>query len=94
TMASGADKGKEVSVARKGFKRLMEGVSLSSSTQKAPPARSFGAKAVEEHGIKCFNTQKEAKYALENWIDKGRLALEFRTIWDTIRLGLGYVLLI
>ncbi|MCD7467343.1 hypothetical protein HAX54_004747, partial [Datura stramonium] len=44
------------------------------------------------HGLKWFNAQKEAKYALESWIDKGRLALEFSTIHDTVReLGLGYV---
>ncbi|MCE3216876.1 hypothetical protein HAX54_008840, partial [Datura stramonium] len=39
-------------------------------------ARRFGAKAVEPYGITWFNTQKEAKYAPENWIDKGHLALE------------------
>ncbi|MCD7454695.1 hypothetical protein HAX54_025662 [Datura stramonium] len=64
-MASHADKGKEVAVS-KGFKRLREGVALTSSAQKAPPARRFGTKAVEEYGLKWFNSQKEAKYALKN----------------------------
>ncbi|MCE2055772.1 hypothetical protein HAX54_043373, partial [Datura stramonium] len=40
----------------------------------------FEAKEVEPHGLTWFNTQKEAKYAFENWIDKGRLILEFPTI--------------
>ncbi|MCD7461742.1 hypothetical protein HAX54_047003 [Datura stramonium] len=84
TMASRAYKGKEVAVSSKGFKRLRKGVTSSSSTQKAPPARRFGAKAMEEHGLKWFNAQKKEKYVLENWIDEGRLALELPTIWDTI----------
>ncbi|MCD9639978.1 hypothetical protein HAX54_024989, partial [Datura stramonium] len=52
----------------------------------------FGAKVVEEHGLKWFNIQKEAKYAPENWIDEGRLTFEFPTISDTVHeLGQGYV---
>ncbi|MCD7470506.1 hypothetical protein HAX54_010431 [Datura stramonium] len=47
---------------------------------------------MEEHGLKWFNSQKEANYASENWIYDGCLALEFPTISDTIRvLGLVYV---
>ncbi|MCD7457476.1 hypothetical protein HAX54_035162 [Datura stramonium] len=39
-----------------------------------------------------FNTQKEAKYAHENWIDEGRLALEFPAIRDKIHeLGAGSI---
>ncbi|MCD9646484.1 hypothetical protein HAX54_036355 [Datura stramonium] len=66
TMASRADKEREVAVASKGFKRLRKGVALSSLAQKVPPSRRFGAKAVEEHGLKWFNAQKEAKYDPEN----------------------------
>ncbi|MCE3052220.1 hypothetical protein HAX54_051918, partial [Datura stramonium] len=59
---------------------------------KSTPARRFRAKVVEEHGLKWFSAQKEAKYALKNWIDEGCLALEYPTICNTIReLGLGYV---
>ncbi|MCE0482262.1 hypothetical protein HAX54_040845, partial [Datura stramonium] len=40
-----------------------------------------------------INTQKEVKYALENWINEGRITLEFLTIWDKVRqLGLGYII--
>ncbi|MCD7456324.1 hypothetical protein HAX54_031277 [Datura stramonium] len=54
--------------------------------------RRFGAKMVESHGLTWFNTQKEAKYALENWMDENRLALEFPAIRNRIReLGVGYV---
>ncbi|MCD7456336.1 hypothetical protein HAX54_031333 [Datura stramonium] len=61
-----------------------------SSSAKAPLARKFGAKVVEEHGLKWFNAQKDAKYAPKNWIDEGHLALKY-PIRDTIReLGLGY----
>ncbi|MCD9638366.1 hypothetical protein HAX54_022266, partial [Datura stramonium] len=60
TMASGAEKGKEVVVASKGFKRLTKGVSSSSSAQKEPHARRFRAKSMEEYGLKWFNSQKEA----------------------------------
>ncbi|MCD7467515.1 hypothetical protein HAX54_004985 [Datura stramonium] len=92
TMSSRADKGREIAVARKWFRRLRKGVASSSSAQKIPSIRRFGAKDVEEHGIKWFNAQKEAKYSIENRIDEGHLALEFPTIWDTIQeLGLGYV---
>ncbi|MCD9646013.1 hypothetical protein HAX54_035508, partial [Datura stramonium] len=59
-MASRANKEKEVVVASKGLRRLQKGVASSSSTQKAPPARIFGAKSVEEHELKWFNAQKEA----------------------------------
>ncbi|MCD9643873.1 hypothetical protein HAX54_031757, partial [Datura stramonium] len=63
-----------------------------SSAAKAPHSRRFKAKAVEEHGLKWFNAQKEAKCALKNWIDDGCLALEYPTIHATIcELGLGYV---
>ncbi|MCE2055061.1 hypothetical protein HAX54_041871, partial [Datura stramonium] len=92
-MASRVDKGKEVVVADKGLKRLRKGTKgLKSLAAKTPPARRFRAKAIKEHGLKWFNTEKEAKYAQKNWIDEGRLALEYPTIRDTIReLGLGYV---
>ncbi|MCD9641707.1 hypothetical protein HAX54_028095, partial [Datura stramonium] len=64
----------------------------SSSPSKEGPARIFRAKAVEPHRLTWFNTQKEAKYALENWIDEGRLALEFLAIRDKIcELGDGYI---
>ncbi|MCD9640871.1 hypothetical protein HAX54_026581, partial [Datura stramonium] len=34
----------------------------------------------------------EAKYGPENWIDDGRLALEFPTIEDKVHeLGLGFI---
>ncbi|MCD9645773.1 hypothetical protein HAX54_034973 [Datura stramonium] len=92
-MASHENKGKDVETSRKGFKSLRKGVPHSLPTQRAPLARRFGAQAIEEHGLKWFNAQKEAKYSLENWIDEGRLAMEFPTIHDTIYgLGLGYVL--
>ncbi|MCD9642685.1 hypothetical protein HAX54_029592 [Datura stramonium] len=58
SMASHIDKVKEVAVASKGFKRLKKGVASSSSSQKAPPSRRFGAKAVEEHGLKWFNASE------------------------------------
>ncbi|MCD7456945.1 hypothetical protein HAX54_033650, partial [Datura stramonium] len=59
-MSSHADKGKEVEVANKIFKRLRKGTKGSSSlTAKAPHARRFGAKAVELYGLKWFNAQKE-----------------------------------
>ncbi|MCD9638700.1 hypothetical protein HAX54_022824 [Datura stramonium] len=96
-MASHVDRGREVVVASKGFKRLKKEVAskrfkrlMSSSAQKAPPSRRFGAKVMEKHGLKWFNAQKEAKYAPKNWIDESRLALEFPTIHGTVReLGLG-----
>ncbi|MCD7456280.1 hypothetical protein HAX54_031117, partial [Datura stramonium] len=54
--------------------------------------RRFGAKAVEPHGLTWFNTQKEVKYAHENWIDEGHLALEFPVIREKIpELGAGYI---
>ncbi|MCD7462324.1 hypothetical protein HAX54_048256, partial [Datura stramonium] len=35
---------------------------------------------------------KEAKHAPKNWIDEGRLALEFPTIREKLReLGVGYI---
>ncbi|MCE0482040.1 hypothetical protein HAX54_040374, partial [Datura stramonium] len=56
------------------------------------PARIFGAKAVEPHGLTWFNTQKESKYAPENWIDEGQLALEFSDTREKIReFGAGYI---
>ncbi|MCD7464874.1 hypothetical protein HAX54_000134, partial [Datura stramonium] len=78
TMAS---KGKEVNVAEKSQKRgRPRKTDASSSAPKAGPARRFGAKSVEPHGLAWFNTQKEVKYAPENWIDDGHLALEFLAI--------------
>ncbi|MCD9559155.1 hypothetical protein HAX54_016976 [Datura stramonium] len=78
-----ASKGKEVVLADPSVKRDTKGkTEASSSTSKAGPARRFGAKAVEPHGLTWFNTQKEAKYALENGIDEGYMALEFPTIWE------------
>ncbi|MCE2055045.1 hypothetical protein HAX54_041830, partial [Datura stramonium] len=56
------------------------------------PTRRFGERAVEPYGLSWFNIQKEVKYAPENWIDKGRLALEFPTTLDKVLLlGLGYI---
>ncbi|MCE3049572.1 hypothetical protein HAX54_045183, partial [Datura stramonium] len=86
-------KGKEVVVEYPSLKRARKGKKeASSSTSKAGPARIFRAKVVEPHGLTWFNTQKEAKYAPENWIDEGLLELEFPVIEDKIRkLGAGYV---
>ncbi|MCD7451903.1 hypothetical protein HAX54_013982, partial [Datura stramonium] len=51
-MASYEDKGKEVIVTDKGLKRLRKGTKGSkSSATKAPPARRFGAKVMEEYGL-------------------------------------------
>ncbi|MCE3217204.1 hypothetical protein HAX54_011036, partial [Datura stramonium] len=48
--------------------------------------------AVETYGLTWFNTQTEAKYALEHWIDEGRLAQEFLAIRDKLsELGVGYI---
>ncbi|MCD7466150.1 hypothetical protein HAX54_002574 [Datura stramonium] len=91
-MTSRVDKGKEVAVSSKGLKPLRKGVASSLSVQKVPPARRFGVKAMEEHGLKWFNAYKEEKCAPENWIEEGRLVLDFPTIRDTIQeLGRGYV---
>ncbi|MCE3051556.1 hypothetical protein HAX54_050181, partial [Datura stramonium] len=92
-MESRDNKGKEVVVADKCLKRLSKGTKGSKSPPaKAPPTRRFRVKAIEDHGLKWFNTQKEAKYAPENLIDERCLALEYPTIRDTIReIGLGYV---
>ncbi|MCD7468179.1 hypothetical protein HAX54_006136, partial [Datura stramonium] len=61
-MASCVDKGKEVGVIDKGHKRLKKGTKGSkSSTTKTPPIRRFGAKVVEQHGLKWFNAQKLSK---------------------------------
>ncbi|MCD9637603.1 hypothetical protein HAX54_020981, partial [Datura stramonium] len=89
TMAS---KGKEVVVLEPSLKSTRKGIKGSySSSSKASPARRFGEKAVDPHGFTWFNTQKEAKYALENWIDEGHLELEFSAIRDKIHeLGVGY----
>ncbi|MCE3050219.1 hypothetical protein HAX54_046687 [Datura stramonium] len=35
---------------KQGFKSLRKGVATSSSVPREPPARRFGAKAMEEHG--------------------------------------------
>ncbi|MCE3215322.1 hypothetical protein HAX54_001872, partial [Datura stramonium] len=71
----------EIEVAGKGLKRLRKGTKRASSlVAKDGPANRFGAQA------------KEAKYAPENWIDVGRLALEFPATRDKVReLGLGYI---
>ncbi|MCD7467004.1 hypothetical protein HAX54_004154 [Datura stramonium] len=47
--------------------------------------RRFGAKVVEEHGLKWFNSQKEAKYAPENWVDESPRYLSSPPFVDTIR---------
>ncbi|MCD9559511.1 hypothetical protein HAX54_017510, partial [Datura stramonium] len=71
-----APKGKEVIVDEKSQKRGRPSKTVaSSSAPKAGPARRFGAKEVEPHGLTLFNTQKEENYVPENWIDEGRLAL-------------------
>ncbi|MCD9642591.1 hypothetical protein HAX54_029466, partial [Datura stramonium] len=57
---------------------------LVSSTSKAGSLRRFGEKAVEPHGLTWFNTQKEVKYAPENWIDEGHFELKFPAIRDKI----------
>ncbi|MCE2055784.1 hypothetical protein HAX54_043385, partial [Datura stramonium] len=81
-MSSNFDKGKEIEIANKSFKRLQKGTKGSSSSAKETPTRRFGEKAVEPHGIAWFNMQKKAKYAPKNWIDEGYFALEFPTIQD------------
>ncbi|MCD9644598.1 hypothetical protein HAX54_032953 [Datura stramonium] len=57
------------------FKQRVQKVEKGSATRsldpRAPPARRFRAQAVEEHGIKWFNAQKEAKYYPEIWIGEG-----------------------
>ncbi|MCD9638390.1 hypothetical protein HAX54_022331, partial [Datura stramonium] len=64
----------------------------SSLAANASPAKQFGAQALEPHGLTWFNTQKEAKYAPENWIDESRLALEFPVVRDKLhKLGVGYI---
>ncbi|MCD9558590.1 hypothetical protein HAX54_016032, partial [Datura stramonium] len=56
------------------------------------PIRRFVAKVVEPYGLTWFNTQKEAKYILENWIDEGLLALKFLALPKKIReLGASYI---
>ncbi|MCD7451373.1 hypothetical protein HAX54_011429, partial [Datura stramonium] len=92
-MASKGSKGIEIKVAGKGLKRLRNGTEgASSSAAKASPTKRFGAQAVEPHGLTSFNTQKEAMYAPENWINEGCLAPEFLVIRDKIReLGVGYI---
>ncbi|MCD7470883.1 hypothetical protein HAX54_011073 [Datura stramonium] len=85
-----ANKGKEVAVASKGFKRLRKGVASISSAQKAPLFRRFRYKAMEEHRLEWFNAQKKSKYASENRIDEHYLEVEFPTVHDTVReLGWG-----
>ncbi|MCD7458529.1 hypothetical protein HAX54_038500, partial [Datura stramonium] len=77
-----------------GFQASLRGTKRSSSSAKGAPTRRFGERAVEPHGLSWFNIQKEVKYALENWIYYGLLALEFPTIRDKVRqLGLGYIFL-
>ncbi|MCD7460620.1 hypothetical protein HAX54_043986 [Datura stramonium] len=55
--------GKEITTSSKEFKRLRKGVALSSSILRAPPARRFGAQAMEEHGLKWFNAKKKLNMA-------------------------------
>ncbi|MCE0481027.1 hypothetical protein HAX54_038397, partial [Datura stramonium] len=56
-----ASKGKEVNVAEKSRKRVRpRKTDASSSNPKAGPARRFGEKEVEPHGLTWFNTQKKA----------------------------------
>ncbi|MCD7451271.1 hypothetical protein HAX54_010624, partial [Datura stramonium] len=86
-------KGKEVVVADPSLKRPQKGnKGAGSSATKGGPARRFEAKAIKPHGLTWFNTKKESKYAPENWIYEGHLALEFLAIRDKIReLGVGYI---
>ncbi|MCD7463163.1 hypothetical protein HAX54_050079, partial [Datura stramonium] len=88
-----APNGKEVIVAKNNRKRgRPRRMKASSSAPKVGPTRRFGAKAVESHGLTWFDTQKEAKYATENWIDEGFLALELIDIREKIReLGASYI---
>ncbi|MCE3215853.1 hypothetical protein HAX54_003789 [Datura stramonium] len=80
-------KGKEVVFEDPSVKRARKGqMGASSSSFKAIPVRRFGAKCLVLRAI-WFNTQKEDKYALENWIDDGLLAPEFPSIRDKIRVG-------
>ncbi|MCE5165882.1 hypothetical protein HAX54_012838 [Datura stramonium] len=83
----------EIEIATKGLKRLRKGTKGdSSSVAKASPSKRFGAQTLEPHGFTWFNTQKEAKYAPKNWIDEGRIVLEFPTIRDKLyELGVGYI---
>ncbi|MCD7467201.1 hypothetical protein HAX54_004486, partial [Datura stramonium] len=49
-------------IANQSLKRLRKGLEgASSSAAKAGPARRFGAKAIEPHGLTWFNTQKDDK---------------------------------
>ncbi|MCD7460817.1 hypothetical protein HAX54_044496, partial [Datura stramonium] len=88
-----SSKRKEVVVADPNVNRERKGIKGASSlASKVGPARRFGAKAAEPHGFTWFNTQKEAKYEPENWIDEGLLALEFPTIqYKICELGVGYI---
>ncbi|MCD7465057.1 hypothetical protein HAX54_000458, partial [Datura stramonium] len=72
----------EIVEAGKGFKRLQKGTKGLSSSFKGSPARSFGERVVEPHGLSWFKPQKEVNYASNNWIYEGRLALEFSAIRD------------
>ncbi|MCE3052495.1 hypothetical protein HAX54_052764, partial [Datura stramonium] len=75
-------KGKEVVVVDPSLKRNRKGKKGASSlASKAGPVRRLGEKVVEPHRLTWFNTQKEAKYIIDNLIDEGRLALEFLTLW-------------
>ncbi|MCD7452215.1 hypothetical protein HAX54_015675, partial [Datura stramonium] len=81
-MTSNSYKGKEIVAAGKSFKQLRKGIKVSSSSAKGASTRGFGERVVEPHGLSWFKTQKEVKYAHENWIDEGRLELDFLTIWE------------
>ncbi|MCD9639078.1 hypothetical protein HAX54_023362, partial [Datura stramonium] len=85
--------GKEMIVVDPSVKRDRKGkTGASSSTFKVGPPRRFEEKGVEPHGLIWFNTKKEPKYAPKNWIDEGRLELEFSAIRDKKReLGECYI---
>ncbi|MCD9560491.1 hypothetical protein HAX54_019177, partial [Datura stramonium] len=60
SISSQVEKGKVVETSSKGTKRLRKRVVASTSVLRALPARRFGVQDVGEHGLKWFNTQKEA----------------------------------
>ncbi|MCD7470760.1 hypothetical protein HAX54_010866 [Datura stramonium] len=73
-------------------KKISKSMEASSSAVKAGPTKRFGVPAVEPRGLTWFNTQNEAKYAPENWIDEGFLALDFPAIqYKLHELGVGYI---
>ncbi|MCE3051964.1 hypothetical protein HAX54_051256 [Datura stramonium] len=77
-MSLKADKEKEVEITNKGLKRLCKGTKGSSSlSTKGTPSRRFGAKAMEPHGLKWFQAQKEPEEC------NLTLVREFNANWDT-----------